>query len=377
MNGYARLRKALQSSHEEIAINLGIDGELGKRLSDGSWVIDIVTRPGWVYVGYNDGGRNTVIEALDSGVPRIAGMPVQLFKMKDGQFEVKASGAKTANWLGLAALYTGNVGYHAHPIGSGLDDYVNPNRFTPGLVRATTPPSLSVQIEAFNLPGGILVPATTLDLTPYLPATVNTWQWVKVAYDIDAADFIVIEGTEVPVLVPLNEQDLADISTAGYWPLGAVRLREDDTSIPDVDANKVARFAIESPRLFLHEDAPRRENNITRLATVAAVNLNTSTPSTLYTAPAGQTAIITHFIVRLASTSLSTVSFSIGWNSAAFNNVVADATHTELTGNTLYTVLPAKAGAAIGAAAGLLKLLCNVLQGGAATVTIDVFGYVY
>lgn len=113
------------------------------------------------------------------------------------------------------------------------------------------------------------------------------------------------------------------------------------------------------------------------LASVPAVNLNTSTPSTLYTAPTGRTAVITHFVLRLASTSLTTVSLSIGWNSATFNDVLANATHTELTGNTLYTVLNAKAGAAIGAAGSVLKLLCNTLQGGAATITVDVFGYLY
>jgi hypothetical protein len=120
-----------------------------------------------------------------------------------------------------------------------------------------------------------------------------------------------------------------------------------------------------------------RENAITKLAAVSGVDLNTATAQTLYTVPTGKSCIPTHIIIRSASTSLTTVSFSIGFNSASFNDVVANATHTELTGSTLYTVLVAKNGATRGAAGDVLKLLNNTLQGGAATCTIDVFGYLF
>lgn len=113
------------------------------------------------------------------------------------------------------------------------------------------------------------------------------------------------------------------------------------------------------------------------LASVAAVNLNTATPPTLYTVPTGKSAVITSFTVRNPSTSLTTVSFSIGYTSATFADVLADATHTELTGATLYTRLLAKAGALIGTTGQLLKLKNNTLQGGAATCTIDIFGYLF
>ncbi len=112
------------------------------------------------------------------------------------------------------------------------------------------------------------------------------------------------------------------------------------------------------------------------LATVAAVDLNTATPTLLYSVPADANGcVITHVVVRDASTSLTTASWSVGFNSAAFNDVIADATHVELTGATLYTALVAKAGAALGVASAALKLLANTLQGGAATATVDVFGY--
>lgn len=114
-----------------------------------------------------------------------------------------------------------------------------------------------------------------------------------------------------------------------------------------------------------------------RLSTSAAVNFNTATATTLYTCPSGKSCVITKVIIRNASTSLTTASVSFGWTSAAFADVIANAAHTELTGATLYTALLAKAGSTLGTSTGTFKVLCNTLQGGAATVTIDIFGYTF
>lgn len=123
--------------------------------------------------------------------------------------------------------------------------------------------------------------------------------------------------------------------------------------------------------------AALNQNAITLLATVAGVDMNTATPQALYTVPVGKSAIIDHVVVRLASISLTTASYSFGWTSATFNDVIADATHTSLTGNTLYSIIPAKVGALVGVAGAVFKIILNVLQGAPATVTIDVFGYLF
>lgn len=111
------------------------------------------------------------------------------------------------------------------------------------------------------------------------------------------------------------------------------------------------------------------------LASVAGVNMNTATATSLFTVPTGRSCIITRVVVRNASVSLTTASYSFGFNSAAYNDVIANATHVELTGNTLYTVLSAMAGAKVGVAAGVFTVLMNTLQGAAATTTMEVFGY--
>jgi hypothetical protein len=51
--------------------------------------------------------------------------------------------------------------------------------------------------------------------------------------------------------------------------------------------------------------------------------------------------------------------------------------HSELTGATLYTVIKAKDGATRGAAAEVFGLKCSIAQGAAATVDVDVFGYLF
>lgn len=108
-----------------------------------------------------------------------------------------------------------------------------------------------------------------------------------------------------------------------------------------------------------------------------SVNMNTATATTLYTCPAGKSCIITRVVIRNASTSLTTASYSFGWNSAAFDNVIANAAHTELTGSTLYTILSAKVGATVGLTTETFKVLMNTLQGGVATTTMDVFGFLF
>lgn len=113
------------------------------------------------------------------------------------------------------------------------------------------------------------------------------------------------------------------------------------------------------------------------LASTGSVNMNTATATTLYTCATGKSCVITRVVVRNASTSLTTASYSFGWTSTAFNDVIANATHTELTGATLYTVLAAKTGAKLGTSTGTFKVLMNTLQGSAATTTMDVFGYVF
>lgn len=135
-----------------------------------------------------------------------------------------------------------------------------------------------------------------------------------------------------------------------------------ETACPNLNADQV--------------DGVHGSEVLRKLATVTGVDLNVTTKSTLYTVPTGKSFIPTHVVVREASTSLTTASYGFGFDTGA-TDVIADATHTELTGSTLYTILSAKAGAKLGAAADIFGVKCSVAQGAAATATIDVWGYLY
>lgn len=111
----------------------------------------------------------------------------------------------------------------------------------------------------------------------------------------------------------------------------------------------------------------------------ALVNLNTSTDQVLLTNnqdTGGKSFYPTAVWAGKASTSLTTASWSIGTNSTAFNDWVANATHTGLTAATVAAPLTLVAtGITVLPPGGTLKLKNNTLQGAAATCSIFIAGY--
>jgi hypothetical protein len=118
------------------------------------------------------------------------------------------------------------------------------------------------------------------------------------------------------------------------------------------------------------------QNAITLLSAGTLVDMNSGSAQPILTAiPGISGCYITHIIISQPSISLNTASYSFGWNGASYNDVVADATHTELTSSNMYTVLSPMLGATIGTAGQLFNMLVNTLQGSAATAIVFVFGY--
>lgn len=118
-------------------------------------------------------------------------------------------------------------------------------------------------------------------------------------------------------------------------------------------------------------------NAVALLATLTGVDLNTLTATPLYTCPAGKSCVIQRVVVFNASTPLTTASYAFGWNGPNYNDVVANATHTELATSTVHTIMNAKTAAKIGAAGDVFKIKPTIAQGSAATVSIQVFGNIY
>ncbi len=105
------------------------------------------------------------------------------------------------------------------------------------------------------------------------------------------------------------------------------------------------------------------------------VNMNSGAVQVIYTCPTGKFCVVTKVVVRNATVSLTTASYSFQWNTTG--DVITDATHPELTGSTLYTQLFPKVGSARGSAGATFDVLVSILQGSTASVVIDTFGYTF
>lgn len=113
------------------------------------------------------------------------------------------------------------------------------------------------------------------------------------------------------------------------------------------------------------------------LASISAVDMNTATPTALFTVPSGKTCVVTKVNVRNASANLTTASDSFGWNSASFNDWQTGIVFTALTTSANFRTVFALNGAKIGTAGQIFKVLNNILQGAPATTTMDIFGYLF
>jgi hypothetical protein len=123
---------------------------------------------------------------------------------------------------------------------------------------------------------------------------------------------------------------------------------------------------------------------VMRLATVAGIDLNNGTAQALYTVPTafpGGAAVTgcvpTQVIYRAPSIELDMASWSVGWTDAAYADVIADEAHIEMVATTVYSIDAPMGGARGGGTAEVLKLKVNTLQGTAATMTVDLFGYLF
>ena len=117
-------------------------------------------------------------------------------------------------------------------------------------------------------------------------------------------------------------------------------------------------------------------NMIELLASIDDVDLDALAETNLFTVPAGRGCIITEVVMRNADGAVGTAEESFGWNTGDADNVIANAQRA-LSGATNYIIVVAANDAVRGAAAGTFKIDVQVVEGGARTCTVDVFGYLY
>jgi hypothetical protein len=114
------------------------------------------------------------------------------------------------------------------------------------------------------------------------------------------------------------------------------------------------------------------------LATVAGVDWNVGTKTTLYTVPGGKSAVISRVVIRNASSAVTTASVGFGFNAGA-DDWIIPLTFAGLTTSGKVAVLIAGQGVIdageLGTAGQIFGCQADILEGSAQTVTIDVIGY--
>lgn len=114
------------------------------------------------------------------------------------------------------------------------------------------------------------------------------------------------------------------------------------------------------------------------VAEVSAVDMNVGTKTNLFTPAASQEWIVDYYIMRAASTSLTTVEVSAGSNAGA-NDWHDNRRVTFLTTATKFLVIKPMIGTDTGGEVTTQStpfgIICNTVQGAAATVTIEVYAH--
>lgn len=103
-------------------------------------------------------------------------------------------------------------------------------------------------------------------------------------------------------------------------------------------------------------------------------DMNVGTKQNMFLPASGETWIVDWVEVSGASTSLTTVQFSMGQNANADDWVATDS-YTELVDNTVSTTIYPKKGKKVVTNASAFGIKCTMVQGAAATLNFEIFGH--
>lgn len=202
------------------------------------WVVNVPTRPNYVYVTLKRTSAYTVVEALNMDVVPKGGLDVEVERI-NGEFVVKPDrhGANTFSQGGANLT----VGKHTHRLGYGNEDTVEALRFEPLQCHvASGGTSLTVQIEAavyrYNNED-VYFPRSTIDLTSNLPPTSGMWAWVKIGIDPTTNLPVAKTGTEYPKVYELSPVELVPIAFDSNDTIvlrtAGVKLRNGQSAVAD------------------------------------------------------------------------------------------------------------------------------------------------
>lgn len=228
-----------------------ISGRLGKADASGLVTMIVTGRPNHLYVSLGPEGDQGVTIAMNIGAPRIPWVPIRL-KRENNQLTIEGldytPGRLEAFFAGQTA--PGNVGFHDHRIGSGLEYELEALRFEVGRVYPVS--GLTVGVKAFRYyyhgAWDTWEAGSTIDLTSYKPAS-GKWAWVLVGVNPSANALVAAKGADQDAQADLTVALIDSISFGDYIPCAAVQLAEADTAVASLsrwhDAHGWVNMAID------------------------------------------------------------------------------------------------------------------------------------
>lgn len=211
-----------------------VKGLLGK--PDGT--IAVPGRSGHVYVRISSEGVLTLTTARVVGtIPTRAHLPVRMRLEPGAGYVIReldptryeaATSSDTPTTSGVPA--------HTHALDSGQSYMVEAQRLEPGLVHSAG--GWLVTVESFRYyydstwqtyAGG------TVALAGNKPATTGKHRLVVICLDPSTNSATAVNGSDEDYATALTQADIDDISIGDTYPLGAVIIRNDDSSLEDQD----------------------------------------------------------------------------------------------------------------------------------------------
>lgn len=213
-----------------------IAGRLGKADAAGTVTIDVPNHANYLYVSLGPEGDQGVSMAMNLGVPKYVWLPIRL-KQENNQLYIVSMDYTPGR---LEAFFNnqtipGNVGFHNHRIGSGLEYELEALRMEMGRVIPSA--NLSVGVRPFryfyNGSWDTWESGSTIDLTTYKPAS-GKWAWVLVGVNPSTNALVANKCTDQDDQASLTVDLIDTITFNDYIPCAAFQMAESDTSTADL-----------------------------------------------------------------------------------------------------------------------------------------------
>lgn len=228
-------------------------GILGK--PDGT--VAVPGQTGYVYVRM-DSDRSLNTARNPNAVAQSANLPVKMEEDRGVLVIVGINtGAEGAASGGVVSNPYG-INKHTHAIGTGLEYEVEAERLEPGRVYPAG--GLVAGVRSFRyyyngtwetFEGG------TISLGPYRPTTVGHHAWVLVGVDPGSNGIVVVAGTSQIYATALTIAQIDDIDFGIYIPCGAVKVRNDDSTVESITKYQDAHgWFADIPALIDDDDLP-------------------------------------------------------------------------------------------------------------------------